>query len=68
MGNKKGGVCFQYGKWVTKVMEHTIFNFGEEYYKEDVTKIRKSILTTMRFEIINGKVTENLSLNKKKRK
>lgn len=47
-----------YGNLIIKIMEHTGFNFVDEDYKEETTKIGKSVLPTMTFEIINRKVTE----------
>lgn len=57
-GRKKEGVCLPYGNLITKIPEHVVFNYGEEEYVEDATKIGKAVLTTMRYEIIDGKVTE----------
>lgn len=49
-----------------KIMEKIEFNFREEDYIKYVTKIGKLVLTTMTYEINNGKVMEN-PLNEKER-
>lgn len=56
IGSKKEGSCLPYGNLITKIMEHTGFNFWEEYYIKDATKIGKLVLATMEYEIIDGKV------------
>lgn len=38
---KNEGVCFPYGNLVTKFLEDTKFNFKDEEYKEEITKIGK---------------------------
>lgn len=43
------------------ILEHTGISFGEEDYIEDVIKTGKLVLVTMKYEIINGKMTENPS-------
>lgn len=54
-----------YGNLITKILEHTRFNFGEEESVEYV-KIGEAFLTTMKCKIIDGKVIKKLS-NKNKR-
>lgn len=56
-GRKKEEVCLPYGNMITKILEHTRFNFGEESYIQDVTKIGKLVLAGMKYEIINEKKT-----------
>lgn len=53
---------------ITRILEHAEFNFREEDYIEDATKIGKSILTTMKYEVINGKLIKNPSNEKKRKK
>lgn len=49
------------------ILQHTGFNFGEEEYVEDVTKIGKSVLTIMTYKIIDGKLIEKLSYENKRK-
>ena len=41
-------------------------NFRDEEYEEETTKIGKFVLASMRFEIINGRVTKNAPTTIKK--
>ena len=52
---------------ITKILEDTGYNFREEECKEKITKIGKSVLPSMKFEINNGKVNENPSSSEKKK-
>lgn len=65
MGSKKKGVCLPYANLITKTLEHTRFNFEEDEFAEDVTKIGETVLATMRYEIIDGNLIENTSNEKK---
>lgn len=66
MESKKEGVCLTYGNLLTKILEDTEYNFKDEKYKEETTKIGNSVIPSIQFEIINGKVTENPSSGEKK--
>lgn len=44
-------MCLHYGNLITKILEHTRFNFGEEEFVKDVTKIGEVVLAIMRYEI-----------------
>lgn len=49
MESKREEVCMSYGNLITHILEHIRHNFGDEEYKQEVTKIGKSVLPTMRF-------------------
>lgn len=66
-GNRKEVVCLPYGNLITKIMEDTRYNFGDEEFKEEKTKIGKSIPPSMKFKMVNVKITKNLSSNVKKK-
>lgn len=66
MGIKRKGMCLPYGNLIKKILEHTGFNFGNEEFVEDVTKIKEAVLATIRYEIIHGKVTKKPSKEKNK--
>lgn len=64
-GNQKKGLCLPYANLITKILEYTRFNFEEDEFAEDVTKIGETVLATMRYEIIDGNLIENPSNEKK---
>lgn len=57
-----------FGNLIMKILEDTGYNFGDEEFKEETTKIRKPILSSIKAEIVNGKITKKPSSNEKKRK
>lgn len=68
MKNKTEVAWTPYRNLVTKILKDTRYNFLDEKFKEERTKIEKSVISSMKFETINGKTTEKSPLNKKKRK
>lgn len=67
MKNKKEEACILYGNLVTKILEEIGYNFGDEKFNEEPTKIRKYVLPSMKYEIVNEGVTEKYLSNEKKR-
>lgn len=58
MEHKKEWIYLPYGNLITKIQEDTWYNFGDEEFKEKTTKIGKSILSSMKFDMVNGKITK----------
>lgn len=50
-----------YGNLITQILEHAGFNFEKEEFVEHVPKIGETVLISMKYEIINEKLTENTS-------
>lgn len=67
LGSKRKGIFLPYGNLVTNIMEYTRFNFGNEVFGEDVTKIGQTTLAKIRYEIIDGKLIEKHFKEKKRR-
>lgn len=51
IGSKNKELCLSYRNMITKILEQAKFNFREEGYIEDVTKIGKIVLYGMRFDL-----------------
>lgn len=66
LGSKRKGIFLPYGNLVTNIMEYTRFNFGNEVFGEDVTKIGQTTLAKIRYENIDGKLIEKHFKEKKK--
>lgn len=64
MENKKEGVCLPYGNLITKILEDTRCNFGDEVFMDETTKIGKLVLLLMKFLMI----TFSFKWEEKKRK
>ena len=58
---KKKGMWLPYGNLITQILEHAGFNFEKEEFVEHVPKIGETVLISMKYEIINEKLTENTS-------
>lgn len=67
MENKKEEAFLPYGNLVTKILEETGYNFGDEEFKGETTIIGNFVLPSMKFEIINGRITEKPSSKSTKR-
>lgn len=51
IGSKNKELCLSYRNLITKILEQAKFNFREEDYIEDATKIGKIVLYGMRFDL-----------------
>lgn len=64
VGSKIKGTCLPYGNLITKILEHTDFNFRNKKFLEDVTNIEEVYLEITRYGIIDGNVIEKPSKEK----
>lgn len=55
LASKRKGIYIPYSNLVTKILEHTSFNFKREESKEDVTKIGENALAMMMYDTLNEK-------------
>lgn len=64
----KGNTYLSYINLVTKILEETWYNFGDEEFKEETTTIESIVLPSIKLQLINGKITEKApsSVNKRK--